>query len=89
MKQTKQQESELECEIKRLRTDLNEALKNDLASRKLINELREENRQIGVLKKELKDEMELTHYLKLEKEKLTIMSSYKDAEFIKLRNAIK
>ncbi|XP_057336856.1 kinesin-related protein 10-like isoform X1 [Microplitis mediator] len=89
LKQTKQQESELECEIKRLRTDLNEALKNDLANRKLINELREENRQIGVLKKELKDEMELTHYLKLEKEKLTIMSSYKDAEFIKLRNAIK
>lgn len=75
--------------MKRLRTDLNEALKNDLANRKLINELREENRQIDVLKKELKEETELTHYLKLEKEKLTVMSSYKDAEFIKLRNAIK
>ncbi|XP_074104293.1 uncharacterized protein LOC141530837 [Cotesia typhae] len=89
LKQTKQQECELECEMRRLRTDLNEALKNDLANRKLINELREENRQIDVLKKELKEETELTHYLKLEKEKLTIMSSYKDAEFIKLRNAIK
>ncbi|XP_034941291.1 putative WEB family protein At1g65010, chloroplastic isoform X2 [Chelonus insularis] len=89
LKRTKSRENELEAEVEQLRTKLNDALKSDYANKMIINDLKLENKQINELKKELIEGIEEAQHLKLEKEKLTIISSYKDSEFRKLRESIK
>lgn len=96
MNQGKQRHDQLECELKRQRMEFNEISKFDLTNRKIINDLRNENKEMESLKKELEDKNDLIQqtqlelqYSKLENEKLTIMSSYKDSQLVELRNAIK
>ncbi|XP_023289714.1 uncharacterized protein LOC105695118 isoform X2 [Orussus abietinus] len=103
LEEARQREAELETVISSLRTQLGAANKATETNEKTITELRAENKRIELLQKvaqelrtELNEKTELaeqrfmeTQYLKLEQEKLLMMSSYKDSQLDELRSAIK
>ncbi|XP_063991726.1 uncharacterized protein LOC135170123 [Diachasmimorpha longicaudata] len=96
-------EAELETVLNDLRQKLSDSSKLDLTNKKLLSDLKEKNEKIQVLqnittelKTELNEQTELAHqrfldsqFLKMEKEKLSVMSSFKDSELIEHRKAIK
>ncbi|XP_015119995.1 uncharacterized protein LOC107043166 [Diachasma alloeum] len=96
-------EAELEAILKDLRQKLTDSSKLDLTNKKLLSDLKEKNEKIQLLqnittelKTELNEQTELaqqrfldSQFLKMEKEKLSVMSSFKDSQLIEHRKAMK
>lgn len=103
MDEARQREAELEGEIRKLQNRLEDATRSASSSQKAIDDLKEDNRRIDALQKinadlrsELNDQIELAQhrfmeaqYLKLEKEKLIVLSDYKDSQLVEHRAAVK
>lgn len=103
LEQAVQRENELELLIRRLRADLNNAntvLKTEQSNRKKIFELEEDIKKMEMIQKDLKkdvnEQTEIAQqaffeaqYLKLEKEKLTALSNFKDTQLVDHRKSIK
>lgn len=98
--QANRRENELEYLIKRLKCDLNDANKNEQINKKKINDLQDVIKRMELIQNELKNDLheqsEISQqanfdvqFLKLEKEKLSAMSSFKDSQLIGHRKAIK
>lgn len=99
----RQRESELESELRKLQIKLEEASNAALSAQKTINELKDENKRIEALQKmttelrsELNEQIDVAQqrfmegqYLKLEKEKLVVLSAYKDSQLVEHRAAVK
>ncbi|XP_076247755.1 uncharacterized protein LOC143187406 isoform X2 [Calliopsis andreniformis] len=96
-------QSDFETTIKTLKQELEEVTKTIQARDKIINELRENSKThefsqkvISDLRANLVEQTELARqrhlevqYLTLEKDKLSVLCSYKDSLLVELRNAIK
>lgn len=103
LEEARQREVELVTDIKKLQIELDEASRTASAAQKTINDLKEENKKIETLQKvtadlrsELNDQIELSQqrfmegqYLRLEKEKLIVLSTYKDSQLAEHRAAVK
>ncbi|XP_044009327.1 uncharacterized protein LOC122853123 isoform X2 [Aphidius gifuensis] len=101
--QANRRENELEYLIKKLKCDLNDAnniIKNEQNNKKKINDLQDVIKKMELIQNQLKNDLHEQNensqqayfdvqYLKLEKEKLSAMSSFKDSQLIDHRKAIK
>ncbi|KZC07398.1 hypothetical protein WN55_09390 [Dufourea novaeangliae] len=103
LNEARERQLDLETTVKTLRQELEEAIKTALAKDKTITELKEgmkgqefSQKVIVDLRTNLAEQTELARqrhlevqYLTLEKDKLSVLCSYKDSLLIELRNAIK
>ncbi|XP_053980530.1 uncharacterized protein LOC128877334 [Hylaeus volcanicus] len=103
LNEARERQLDLETTIKTLKQEVQEAMKTTHAKDKIITELKEEIRGhefcqkvITDLRTNLAEQIELARqrhlevqYLTLEKDKLTVLCSYKDSLLNELRNAIK
>ncbi|XP_015585627.1 uncharacterized protein LOC107263205 [Cephus cinctus] len=99
----RQREALLEFEMKQLKIELTDMEKVLAENQNTIFALVEENKRVDLLRKmcselrmNLNEQIELAQqkfmdvqYLSLEREKLLVLSSYKDSQLIELRSAIK
>ncbi|CAL7943201.1 unnamed protein product [Xylocopa violacea] len=103
LNEARERQFDLETTVKALRQELQEAIKTIQSKEKAISELTEEvkgnefsQKVIAHLRTNLTEQAELARqrhlevqYLTLEKDKLLVLSSYKDSLLSELRNAIK
>ncbi|XP_048507527.1 uncharacterized protein LOC105693917 isoform X2 [Athalia rosae] len=103
LEEARHKEAELEVELKQLKMKLDDATKLNASAQQTICELKEENKKIEALQKlntelrnELNDQIELAQqrfmegqYLRLEKEKLVVLSAYKDSQLVEHRAAVR
>ncbi|XP_046623078.1 uncharacterized protein LOC124306424 isoform X1 [Neodiprion virginianus] len=103
LEDARHRETVLESDLKRVQTKLDEATTMASSAQKIISELKDDTKRIETLQKviadlrtELNDQIELAQqrfmegqYLRLEKEKLLVLSAYKDSQLAQHRTAVK